>query len=79
MDDMAMLLEILSDIKDDVDFASETALVEEGIIDSLDLAKILVALAEAFHVRITAGDVEPENFNSAAAMLALVRQYQGRS
>lgn len=78
MDDMRTLLAELAEIKDDVDFAAETALVDDGLIDSLDLTRIIAALSEAFGVRITTGDIEPENFNSAGAMLALIRQYQGR-
>lgn len=78
MDDMKKLLEVLAQVNDDVDFEAETALVDEGLIDSLDLTQIMAALAEAFGVLITTGDIEPENFNSAQAMLALVRRYQER-
>lgn len=78
MDDMLRLLEVLKEINDEVDFEGETALVNEGLIDSLDMTKIIAALAETFNVRITTGDIEPENFNSADAMLALVRRHQGQ-
>jgi len=47
-------------------------MVDDGLIDSLELMKIIVALEEAYDVRIDAGEVEPENFNSAEAILALV-------
>ena len=79
MDDMRKLLEALQEINDDVDFETETALVDDGLIDSLELPQIIAALDEAFDVRISAGDIEPENFNSAAAMLALVRRQQAQS
>ena len=73
------LLEVLREIKDDVDFERETALVDEGLIDSLDLTQIIAGLDEAFGVHITTGDIEPENFNSAEAMLALVRRHQAQA
>jgi acyl carrier protein len=38
--------------------------------------RIIAALNVAFDIRITTGDIEPENFNSAEAMLALVRQHR---
>jgi len=76
MDDMQKLLSALAEVKDDVDFAAETALVEDGLIDSLDLTRILMALDDAFGVHIPSGEIEPENFNSAQAMLELVRRYQ---
>ncbi|MBQ7455786.1 MAG: acyl carrier protein [Clostridia bacterium] len=73
---MKKLLAALAEVRDDVDFENETALVDDGVIDSLDLTQIIAALDDAFDVHITTGDIEPENFNSAEAMLALVRRYQ---
>ena len=46
---------------------------------ALDLTRIIAGLDKAFDVRITTGDIEPENFNSAEAMLALVRRYRERA
>ena len=62
---MERLLTILQDVNDEIDFAHERHMVDDGLIDSL-------ALEEAYDVRIDAGEVEPENFNSAEAILALV-------
>lgn len=76
MNDMEKLLNVLAEVRDDVDFASEQGLVDEGIIDSLDLTRIIVALDDAFEIHIPAGEIEPENFNSADAMLAMVRRCQ---
>ena len=76
MDEMRTLLEALAEVRDDVDFEHEQALVEDGIIDSLDLTRIIMALDEAFDVHIPAGEIEPENFNSARAMLDLVHAVQ---
>ena len=73
---MEKLLEILKGIRPDVDFENEKNLVEDGLIDSLDLTQIIAALADAFGVRINPGDIEPENFNSAENILALVDRYR---
>ena len=78
MNDMEKLLGELAQIRDDVDFAHEKRLVEDGLIDSLDLTQIIAALDDAFDIRISAGEIEPENFNSATAMLALVRRCQSK-
>lgn len=78
MNDMERLLDALSQVRDDVDFSGGQGLVDEGVIDSLDLTQIIAALDEAFDIRISAGEIEPENFNSAEAMLRLVRRYQGQ-
>ena len=76
MDDFQKLLEALQEVRDDVDFENQYGLVDEGVIDSLDLTQIIAALDEAFDIHIPAGDIEPENFNSVDAMLAMVRRYQ---
>ena len=76
MTDMEKLLEALKEVRDDIDFAGQYGLVDEGVIDSLDLTQIIAALDEAFDIHIPSGDIEPENFNSVQDMLALVKRYQ---
>ena len=78
MDEMEKLLSVLRDVRDDVDFETETALVDDGVIDSLDLTQIIAALDEAYDIHIPAGEIDPENFNSVQAILALVRTYQAK-
>ena len=78
MNDMEKLLEALAEVRDDVDFAHGQDLVDEGVIDSLDLTQIIAALDDAFDIHIPSGEIEPENFNSAEAMLAMVHRYQGK-
>lgn len=76
MTEMEKLLNALSEVRDDVDFANQMHLVAEGVIDSLDLTQIIAALDETFDVHIPSGEIEPENFDSAGQMLALVHRYQ---
>ena len=64
MNDMQRLLNALSEVRDEVDFAHEDHLVEDGLIDSLDLTRIIAALDETFDIHIRAGEIEPENFNA---------------
>lgn len=70
---MEKLLQILLGIDDEIDFEHETALVDDGLLDSLQLLKIIAALNNAYAIHINAGAIEPENFNSAKAMMALVK------
>ena len=76
MNEKQKLREILRDVNEDVDFENETALVDEGLIDSFDINVIIAALDEAYDIHIEVGDIEPENFNSAEAILATVKRYQ---
>lgn len=71
---MEKLLEILKGIRPDVDFESETALVDDGILDSFDVVSIISELDDAFDVQIRIDELDPENFNSAASILALIEK-----
>lgn len=76
MTDMEKLLEALKEVREDIDFAGQYGLVDEGVIDSLDLTQIIAALDEAFDIHIPSGEIEPGNFNSVQDMLALVKRCQ---
>ena len=71
---MEKILEILKSIRSDIDFEKEENLVDDGIIDSFDVVSIVGELCDIYDISITAEDIEPENFNSAAAMLKLVER-----
>ena len=76
MDEMNRLVAALEEVRDDVDFAAEAHLVEDGILDSLDLTRIIASLDEAFDIHIPAGEIEPENFDTLNARLEMVRRYR---
>ena len=67
------VLEILKGVRKDVAFEKETALIDDGVLDSFDIISIVSDLNDAFDVDITADELEPENFNSLDAIVALVK------
>lgn len=71
---MEQLLEILKGIRPDVDFENETALIDDGILDSFDVVAIISELDDAFDVQIRITELDPDNFNSAEAIWNLVQQ-----
>ena len=73
---MDRLLEILSEIKEDVDFASCTTLVDDGILDSFDILQIIAALNDEYDISIPASEIMPQNFNSAEALNQMVQRLQ---
>lgn len=73
---MEQLLTILTELCPGVDFAAETALVDDGLIESLDIVSIVTELMDAFDIEITVEDLTPENFNSAQAMWDMVQRLQ---
>lgn len=69
---MEKILEILNDIRPDVDFNEETNLVDGGFLDSFDIVSIISELNDAFDIHIRVTDLKPENFNSYKAICQLV-------
>ena len=62
--------------EEDVNFEKETALVTNGILDSFSIVNLVAELNDAYDIEITASDLVVENFDSAAAILALVERLQ---
>lgn len=71
---MEKLLEQLQQIKSDVDFAHETHLVDDRLLDSFDVIQIITMLDEEYDVSVPAAQIVPENFNSAQAIYDLIQR-----
>lgn len=71
---MDKLLEILKELKSDVDFTTEKSLIDNNVLDSFDIVQLVGQLNDAFDIEIGAADIIPENFNSADAMLAMINR-----
>jgi acyl carrier protein len=59
-----------------VDFEHETALIDDGLLESLDIVTIAAEIMAEFDVQLSVDDLLPENFNSADALLALIESKQ---
>ena len=73
---MNELMQILEELRPDVDFETETALIDDGILDSFDIVALVGELNDAFDIEIKPNNLVPANFNSAKAMLDLIEQLQ---
>lgn len=73
---MQELLDILNDIKPGIDFEHETGLIDKGMLDSLTIITIVSELNDTFDITISVMDLIPDNFNSAAAMMAMIERLQ---
>lgn len=71
---MDELLEILEDIKPNVDFKTCTDLIDGGYLDSFNILSIVSELNDAFGVEISPVDIVPGNFNSADALWKMVQR-----
>ena len=71
---MEALLDILQELHPEVDFETETALIDNKILDSFDIVTIVAEIDSEYDVQIPAVELVPENFNSAQALYALVQK-----
>lgn len=73
---MDELIDILKEIHPDVDYATETNLVDGKILDSFDIISLVSEIADKFDVVVSAEHMIPENFNSAQAIWDLIRKLE---
>lgn len=73
---MDKLLEILSEVRPDVDFKNETKLIDNGILDSLNIMEIIAEISDEFDIELSPADIVPANFNFAASLWAMIERLQ---
>ena len=66
------IIDILSELVEDVDFESCTTLIDDSILSSLDIIQLIGALNDEFDISIPATEIIPANFNSVDALVAMV-------
>ena len=75
-DDLTLdhMIELLEDVKGNVDYENCTKLVDDRVLDSFDILSIIGSINDEFDVSVPAKDIVPDNFNSAQAMLDMVKR-----
>ena len=66
------ILNILNEIKDDVDFSASESFFQDGSLTSIDIIMLISELNDAFEITIPAVEIIPNNFCNIAAISALV-------
>ena len=70
------LLELLEEIRPDVDFENEKQLITDGVLDSFDIVSMVTAMNDEFDIEIEVGNLVPDNFNSIEGMMTLIEKLQ---
>lgn len=71
---MEELMEILEELRPDVDFEEEKGLIADGILDSFDIMSLVGSIDDEFDIKIKPNDLVAENFNSAESIWALIER-----
>ena len=69
---LATLIEILTDLHPDVDFETCDTLIDDKILDSFDIVSLISEINNEWDVTIPPEKIDPEYFNSAAALAELI-------
>ena len=69
---MEKLMNILKELRPEVDFANEQKLIDDAVLDSFDMVSLIGEINEAFDVEISFDEIEPENFNSAERIWKMI-------
>lgn len=70
------IIEILKEVHPEVDYETATNLIDGKIFDSFDIVNVVGELMDNFDIEITAEHMVPENFNSANAIMELVKSLE---
>ena len=73
---MSELLTILQEMHPDVDFETHQTLVDDKVIDSFDVITLVAEINDRMDIAIPAEELIPENFNSYAALQALLNRLE---
>lgn len=75
---MERILELLYEIRPEIDFASTTNYIDQHLLDSLDIVMLISDIEEAYGIKIDVDDILPENFNTLEAILNLIERRGGQ-
>ena len=73
---MERLYEILEEMQPEYDYHTETALIDDHLLDSLTVLALISELEDEYDITIPAVEIVPENFNSAEALYDLIERLQ---
>lgn len=73
---MERLIEILEEIKPEVDYRECENLIDGHYLDSLSILSLVAELEEEYDITIPTVEIIPENFNSARKLWTMIQRLQ---
>ena len=69
------ILEILQDLRPELDFTESNDFIGDGYLDSFDMIGLVSALDKEFGISILGEDIIPENFANLESIINIVNKY----
>lgn len=73
---MERLIEILEEIKPEVDYRECENLIDGHYLDSLSILSLVAELEEEYDITIPTVEIIPDNFNSARKLWTMIQRLQ---
>ena len=70
------ILEILQDLRPELDFTESNDFIEDGYLDSFDMIVLISQLDKNYDISILGEDIIPENFSNIENIINIVKKYQ---
>lgn len=71
------ILEILQDLRPELDFTESNDFIEDGYLDSFEMIGLVSALDKEYGISILGEDIIPENFSNIESIINTIRKYKG--
>ena len=71
---MEKLIEILEELRPDVDYENTEDLVDGRYLDSLTILSLIAEIEDEFDVEVPAVEIIPSNFNSVKKIWSLIEK-----
>lgn len=68
------VMEILQEVRADVDFEKETKLIDDKILESFDIISLVAELNDEFEIEIGPKELTAENFNSVDSIVTMIER-----
>ena len=68
-------MELLQATNKDADFAASDDFISDGLLDSMDIQMLAIAMEDEYHIKIDGTDLMPMNYTSVDAIRDLLRSH----
>ena len=66
----------MNSLKPGVDFTEQTRIVDDGILDSMTIARLIGLIEDEYDIEFEVTDLIPENFNSVEAIMNMIERLE---
>ena len=68
-------MELLQETNKDADFAKSDDFVSDGLLDSMDIQMLAVAMEDEYHITLAVTDLMPMNYTNVDAIRDLLKSH----